>query len=96
MPVRDGRSSKQQSSTSSSFLCCTSEKSGQAYQATSSSSTATAYREVQSSSSSSAQGQSKFLWLDPSRWVEKRTVKKETVGIIIKSDTCQHKDPPSP
>ena len=75
MPPMPVRSSKQ-SSSSSSFLCCTSERSGQATSYTTTS--ASAYRSTEQSSS----GQSKFLWLDPTRWVEKRTIKKEKVGMI--------------
>ena len=61
---------KQSSSSMSSFMCCTSERSGKTY----------SYREQSAMTTSSQQNQSKFLWLDPTRWVEKKTVKKEKVG----------------
>lgn len=57
------------SSTCSSLMsCCTTERQGQTYTAATSSTRA--YRE-----------NSKFLWLDPTRWVEKRSYKKEKVGL---------------
>ena len=92
MPPMPVRSSKQ-SSSSSSFLCCTSERSGQATSYTTTShSASTAYR---SSTEQSSSGQSKFLWLDPTRWVEKRTVKKEKVGngrrVLLREGGTVHK-----
>ena len=68
-----GKQTTSSSSAMSSFMCCTSERSGKTY----------SYREQSAhTTSSSSNNQSKFLWLDPTRWVEKRTVvKKEKVGF---------------
>ena len=67
-PIFNSNGHEQKSSTScSSLMCCTSERQGQ-YTTTQRSTTA--YRE-----------QSRFLWLDPTRWVEKRSFKKEKVGF---------------
>jgi hypothetical protein len=70
MPVQEShsRSYKATSSSSSTALCsslmCCSSDKDGRTYTTS-------YRE---------QSQSKFLWLDPTRWVEKRAVKHEKVG----------------
>ena len=61
--------SSSKSTTMSSFMCCTSERSGRVV---SGGRTMTTYRSEQSSNHSN---QSKFLWLDPTRWNKKKEVR---------------------
>jgi hypothetical protein len=82
-PVQqNGAVKSSSSSVMSSFMCCTTERSGQVQQQRESRSytrSSAVYR------SESAGGQGRYLWLDPTRWVEKRTVKKEKVSDL----TCK-------
>ena len=73
-PVQNGTVQKKEGGVMSSFMCCTTERSGQ----TQTYSRTTTHQSA-SYSSREQHNQSKYLWLDPTRWVEKRTVKKEKV-----------------
>ena len=64
MPMQSNSS---KSTTMSSFMCCTSERSGRVV----SQGRTMTYR-----SESNHSNQSKFLWLDPTRWNKKKEVGK--------------------
>ena len=81
-PVQRTMSSAQKTTTSSGektsmmshFMCCTSDRSGQVVTRSAS------FREKQTMSG--PKNPTKYLWLDPTRWVEKTTVKTEKVGKL--------------